>query len=228
MKIDRAAFLATTGAIWTACAPSSPPATPEAVPIAIPAKPPEPDPRAGVDAGAQQPVAAPRPDAAPPPEPLAQGSCAADDVGTLSACDTWRVDPTCEGAAEYVRECKDLHGGRYEGFKPRIAQLVAECATRSPIKRPSCSKWNIGRCIRNAVDQVCVEAAMHDKCEELLSDCQRLKKKTKYTQEQCEKILSSVTGQARADAIHALSPMNEGCVLDFVLPYYPYNKQWWP
>lgn len=233
MKLDRLAFLATTSALWTAACPSEPGVAPPVVAaVDIPTKggeSPSDAGRAGSGPDASTPpLAVPPPPRAPDDAPPADGTCAADMNGTLAVCAQWRVDPTCESAGEQIRECRTLYeAGPYGGFKPRVAQAVAECWANQPVKRPAC-KVNKGRCIRAAVDTACVDPAMQKKCDDLLAECQRKGKRVKYTREQCEKILSSVVGQAQRDAMDALAPMNEGCVLDYVLPYYPYNRQWWP
>lgn len=244
MKIDRAVFLATATALWTAGCPSDPGLAPPVLgAIDIRGRGEELARDAALDRGADAGVLAEagakeRGSTAADADAGGGGggggssdpggACDADMVGTLAVCNQWRIDPTCESSGEQLRECRTLYEkGGYGGLKPRVAQAAAECWAQTPMRSPAC-KANKGRCIRNAVDTACVEPEMRQKCDDLLAECRRRGKRIRYTREQCEKILSATVGQARQDAITALSPMNEGCVLDFVLPYYPYNRQAWP
>ena len=84
----------------------------------------------------------------------------------------------------------------------------------------------MAECIRQAVDQSCIDPGAEASCDRLLVSCARQQVRPEYTKQQCVRILSSVVGRARSDAEHALSPMREGCTLEFVLPYHPYGSPW--
>ncbi|MBK8998957.1 MAG: hypothetical protein IPM35_24815 [Myxococcales bacterium] len=84
----------------------------------------------------------------------------------------------------------------------------------------------MGKCIREAVLRGPVDAATVPLCDEVIADCAQAGIKARYSREDCQKVLSSVTGQARADAARMIGPSGEGCSLEYALPYYPFGTTW--
>jgi hypothetical protein len=84
----------------------------------------------------------------------------------------------------------------------------------------------MGKCIRDAVMRVPVEASTATTCDQILNGCSQSGMKPGFSREQCQRVLSAVTGQAREDAARAIGPSGEGCSLEYALPYYPFGRTW--
>lgn len=236
MKIDRARFLALTASIGVGAAscgrtevaiapvPVPPPATATPEPVA----------------DAAPPVASVEP---PPPKPPPAPACPENAIGSLAACDTWKVDPTCESGGPR-RECTSLldmqssaprSDGEPEGFQPRVAQAIASCMTKKPVTRVTgCKLPDMHKCIREGVDTVCIEPEMTARCEKLIHACQARHARVTFTAEQCAKIATATRGELRSWALEAMSgldahgsPTAEGCTLQYVTIYQPWPANWW-
>jgi len=174
--------------------------------------------------------------AEPPP-----AVCPENAIGSLAACDSWKVDPTCESGGPRS-QCTDLldmsSGGKSggpEGFQPRVAQEIAKCMTVKPVTRATgCKVPDMHKCIRAGVDVVCIDPAMTTRCEALSSACSRRGRTPSFTVEQCAKIATATRGSLREWALSAMSgmhedgtPMGEGCTLEYVTVYQPWPRNWW-
>ncbi|MBE7482620.1 MAG: hypothetical protein HS104_21895 [Polyangiaceae bacterium] len=211
MKIDFPRFAQLTFALAAASCERPPPAVPPHV-----AEPP-PEPEAGQ-------VAESGPGEGNPAgnEPLP-----VEEAADLSRCAS--LSPSCEGL---IQECQTLAGqgdpgseGYYGGYRPRIAEEIATCWAAN-LAPPRCRAPAMGKCIREAVLRGPVDAATVPLCDEVIADCAQAGIKARYSREDCQKVLSSVSGQARADAARIIGPSGEGCSLEYALPYYPFGTTW--
>jgi hypothetical protein len=163
--------------------------------------------------------------------------CPENAIGDLEACKRWKVDPTCESADSTPRMCTGLmdygqHDG--EGFQPRVAAMVAACMVKVPNVKPACRYPDMHRCIRDAVDLVCVEPAMVAACERAVAECHGRGATPTFTVAQCAKIASATRGRMREWALRVMSghyPAGQidpdGCNLQAVTVYQPWPKNWW-
>jgi len=213
MNIDFARFAQLTCALAAASCDRPPPAVPphvatppeEPVPAAAPSEPGRPS----------------EPTPTTPPE-------ASETPADLSRCAV--LSASCEGLRE---ECQTLAGqgdpsseGFYPGFRPRVAEEIATCwaANLSP---PKCRPPAMGKCIRDAVMRSTVDPATVAQCDELMASCASSSTRARYTREQCQRALSSVSGRTREDAARVMGPSGEGgCSLEYALPYYPFGQSW--
>ncbi len=216
MNVDRASFLALTAAIAAACTSAKPPV----VPVVVDTTGPTP--------------AVPKGEPEAPPSKAAR-SCAADDVGSMEACERWDLDPTCESADRLREEQCTSMGDPVKGFKPRVAEHIAECVTKRRVTQATgCRGADMHRCIRDAVDKACVEPEMTAECERIVERCTQSGRGLTFTVEQCAKIASSMGPELREWALRTMggehfdgTPTAEGCTLQYVTVYQPWPKNWW-
>ncbi|MBK7585230.1 MAG: hypothetical protein IPI67_34210 [Myxococcales bacterium] len=214
MKIDFAVFAQLTLTL-AAAACDRPPAS---SPIYTAEPPPEPS----VQPPATLVAVGNGPSEPAPPE-VANGEGRAD----LTQCAN--LSPSCEGLIE---ECRGLAGfgdpgaeGFSPGYRPRIAEEIATCwvANLSP---PKCRAPAMGKCVRDAVLRAPIDAATTALCDSTLAECRQAGIKPTYSRDQCQHVLSAVTGRAREDAARVIGPSGEGCSLEYALPYYPFGGTW--
>jgi hypothetical protein len=170
------------------------------------------------------------------PAPTVPAVCPENAVGSLAACDAWKVDPTCESGGPRD-ECTSLMSGTApdDGFQPRVAEKVAACMTAKPVTRSTgCKRPDMHKCIREGVDSVCIDPAMTAACEKLTTACKGRGHTPTFTVEQCARIATSTRGSMREWALEVMSglhhdgtPMGEGCTLQYVTVYQPWPKNWW-
>jgi len=255
VKIDRSTFLALTATLAAATAsaasggcggPAAPGAvagqgsggpTASATPLVI----------APVDAGlVQLLLATDAADGGSSKGPDGPVVCPENAVGTLVACANWKIDPTCESADSARDDCTTLiemgggrrnkaPGGEPEGFQPRVAERIAQCMTAKPLTRATgCKRPDMHKCIREAVDTVCVHPDMTQACETIVAECNQRGRKPTFSVAQCARIATSTRGPLRDWALQAMSghhfdgtPMGEGCTLQYITVYQPWPKNWW-
>lgn len=235
MKIDRNRFLALTASIGMSAASCG-----RSDAIARVEVPPPAGPEPVADAAAPALASA---EPAAPPKPPPAAVCPENAVGSLAACDTWKIDPTCEsgGPRDECTSLLDMHSsarspdGEPEGFQPRVAEAIATCMAKKPVTRATgCKRPDMHKCIRDAVDTVCIDPAMTTRCEKLISACHARHAKVTFSTEQCAKIATSTRGALRDWALDAMggvhhdgTPMGEGCTLQYVTVYQPWPANWW-
>ena len=107
--------------------------------------------------------------------------------------------------------------------------------TKKPVLRATgCKHPDMHKCIRDAVDTVCIDPAMTARCEKLIGACQARRARVTFTVEQCAKIATSTRGELRSWALDTMAglqgdgtPMAEGCTLQYVTVYQPWPANWW-
>jgi hypothetical protein len=197
-RIDVERFVALTLALAAAhCAPAAAPAPPARAIVAE--APPEP---------AEPPRAAEPAETSEPPDTV---ELCDNDVGEVSCppvSSPLYGGPACEG---YEGTCGLLRDGY--GYKKRAAAEIARCwAAEGP---RACDIFVRKRCIRRSLAVACPDPAFEPHCANVLARCRARGQKPSFTQEECVKTLSSLTGENLAWARDGMGPSAEGCSLLF-------------